>query len=224
MPIITCPHCETRLNAPDSILGREVVCGRCQKPFTAKADAVVPSESWAGAPPAGGAGTPGTPTTPPSPGTGAPAAPPSGPAAPPPIGQGGQAAPSSFAPSSSAATPAYSPPIAPPPAAAPPVYATPPPPPPPGFPLPQQKTSGFAIASLVLGIASIVACMCYGVPSLICGILALVFHANAMRDINSGSAAPDSAGMARAGRICGIIGLVLSVGFWIVVLVWVVAH
>jgi hypothetical protein len=100
----------------------------------------------------------------------------------------------------------------------------PPPPPPPGFLPPPLPTSGFAVAALVLGIASIVTCLCYGVPSLICGILALVFHSNAMRDIYSGSVAPESASMARAGRICGIIGLVLAVLFWGIVLVFFLAR
>lgn len=95
--------------------------------------------------------------------------------------------------------------------------------PPPGFAPVDQKTSGFAVASLVLGICSVILCWCYGVPSLICGILALVFHSNAMRDIHTGSVSPNSLGMASAGRTTGLIGLVLSVGLWVIVLVWFIA-
>jgi hypothetical protein len=91
-------------------------------------------------------------------------------------------------------------------------------------PLPSQKTSGYAVASLILGIGAIVTCLCYGVPSLICGILALVFHTSAQRDIAAGCASPNSSGMASAGRICGLIGLVLGVGFWVVVLVIYLAN
>jgi ABC-type arginine/histidine transport system permease subunit len=80
------------------------------------------------------------------------------------------------------------------------------------------------VASLVLGIASIVICWCYVVPPLICAILALVFHSSAMRDIHAGAANPDSAGMARAGRICGIIGLVVTVGLWVVIGVALIAR
>lgn len=184
MPIIACPHCGTRLNAPDSTIGREVVCGRCKRAFVAAVEAAAPP-----APPVAGAGV----------GAPAPPAPPAGPAA---------AAP--FAPP---------PPVRPPPAAMPGAYPPPPLPPPgfpPGFPVPQ--TSGYAVASLILGIASIVTCWC-AVPPLICGILALVFHSHAMRDICAGLTSPDSAGMARGGRICGIIGLVLTIVAWSCVLV-----
>jgi hypothetical protein len=75
-------------------------------------------------------------------------------------------------------------------------------------------TSGFAIASMVLGICSIVGCMAYGLPSLVCGILAIVFAGIGQRQVLDGRAAASSMGMAKAGRITGIIGLCLF-GSWI---------
>ena len=65
------------------------------------------------------------------------------------------------------------------------------------------KSSGYAVTSLVLGIASIPTCFCLGLPAIICGILAVVFHKNAMRDIDAGVVSASSAGMAKAGRILG---------------------
>ena len=71
-------------------------------------------------------------------------------------------------------------------------------------------TSGKAVTSMVLGIVSIVGCMFYGLPSLICGPLAIVFSRLAQRQINDGEVGGGSQGMATAGLICGIIGTGLA--------------
>ena len=68
--------------------------------------------------------------------------------------------------------------------------------------------NGYAVASLVLGILSIVTC-CLG---LILGILAVVFANKAIKLGYKGS-------LANAGRICGIIGLVIGA---IIVLYYIV--
>jgi len=73
--------------------------------------------------------------------------------------------------------------------------------------------SGLAIASLVLGICSIPTCLCYGVPSLICGIIGLILAHSASQQVAAGTAGGQ--GLIKAGRICSIIGLVLSVLYWI---------
>jgi len=78
---------------------------------------------------------------------------------------------------------------------------------------PKPPTSGMAVASLVLGIAAIPTCLFYGIPSLVCGILAVVFAKKARAQIDSGMAAPSSEGMARAGKICGWVGIGLSIAF-----------
>jgi len=83
-------------------------------------------------------------------------------------------------------------------------------------------TSGYAVASLVLGIASLVTCLCYAVPPLILGPLALVFSSIAMKDIRAGAAGPSSSGLAKAGKICGLIGLLLAIGAWILGVVFFV--
>ena len=71
----------------------------------------------------------------------------------------------------------------------------------------EKKSSGYAIASLVLGILSLITtCCCFCIPliNLVFGILAIVF---AIVDKNR----PDKTGMSTGGLVCGIIGVVLSI-------------
>ncbi|MBQ9703522.1 MAG: DUF4190 domain-containing protein [Clostridia bacterium] len=84
----------------------------------------------------------------------------------------------------------------------------------------QPKTNTLAIASMILGILSLVCC-CIGfypfmaVFPIVSGVLAIVFGA-ASRKGKSGN------GFATAGLICGIAGVciaVLSTIFWIVILI-----
>lgn len=73
------------------------------------------------------------------------------------------------------------------------------------------KSSGKAIASLVLGICSIATCMFYGVPAIVCGILAIVFARQVQRLPDHHQLSDSAKGMNNAGRITGIIGLCLGV-------------
>ena len=68
------------------------------------------------------------------------------------------------------------------------------------------KTSGKAIASLILGILFI-----YGIGS----ILALVLGHWALNEIDASDGTLTGRGMAMAGVILGYIGLVLSLIFWV---------
>jgi len=101
------------------------------------------------------------------------------------------------------------------PAPAPPQF-TPPPTPVPGVAPPGPASgvrlpgSGWATASLILGIGSLVTCWAYGIVPVAMGILAIHFCGRALRDIAAGKASAGSAGSARAGRVCGIIGIVLG--------------
>jgi hypothetical protein len=83
------------------------------------------------------------------------------------------------------------------------------------------SASGFAVASMVLGITSIVFCW-WGLGSLAQVVLAIVFGANGIRRANQGTAG--GKGMATAGLACGIVGFIayfivgivsLGVGFLI---------
>ena len=88
-----------------------------------------------------------------------------------------------------------------------------------GYYGPEGRTSGMATASLVLGIISIPTCLFYGVPSLICGILGVVFAGSATKSVYPDKLAPSSAGLAKAGRICGWVGIALSIAFWVFLLI-----
>ena len=74
-----------------------------------------------------------------------------------------------------------------------------------------RGSSGAAVAALVLGIISIVGCAFYGLPSVVCGPLAIYFASRAFRDIREARAPASAAGMARGGQVCGIIGTALGV-------------
>jgi nicotinamide riboside transporter PnuC len=69
-----------------------------------------------------------------------------------------------------------------------------------------------ATAVLVLGIVSIVGCFCYGIVGTICGIIALVLASkdNAKYRANPEAYTPGSLKNLNAGRVCAIIGLILS--------------
>jgi hypothetical protein len=70
--------------------------------------------------------------------------------------------------------------------------------------------SGKAIASLVLGIVSIVGCMFYGIISVPCGVTAIVLARSVQGQIMRQEVSPGSAGTAQAGLVCGIIGTILG--------------
>ena len=174
MPVITCPNCGTQLNAPESLLGQQVTCGKCRCLFVAQSQTPPSARSGAsqaqdlpGTPPPAGAGSASPPPPPPPP------------AMPP-----GQVGPAGY----QQVTGGYYQPA----------------------PL---ASSGYAVASLVLGITSLVTCTCYALPPLICGPLAMVFSSRARNDIRSGVVSQSSSGMATAGKICGLIGLLLGIGY-----------
>ena len=68
-------------------------------------------------------------------------------------------------------------------------------------------------AVLVLGIISIVACFCYSLPGLICGIIALILAAKDMKLYlaNPQAYTPGSLSNLKSGKICAIIGVSFSV-------------
>jgi len=72
------------------------------------------------------------------------------------------------------------------------------------------QTSGYAVASLVLGILSLISCWFYGIPAFVLGPLAIWFASKAKAQVLSGQAAPSSLGLATAGKVTGIIGLSLA--------------
>lgn len=83
-------------------------------------------------------------------------------------------------------------------------------------------SSGYSIASLVLGICSICLCFCYAVPSLVCGTLAVVFAKRGERDVAQGLRGPQSLGMSRAGRITGFIGIGLGALYLVIIVIYII--
>lgn len=79
-----------------------------------------------------------------------------------------------------------------------------------------HKTNGFATAGLIFGIASWVICCCYSLPW---SILGIVFSAIALSQINRRSETHEGRGLALAGLILSISGLV----FYLVLLTFEIA-
>jgi hypothetical protein len=80
----------------------------------------------------------------------------------------------------------------------------------PQFPMQRQLPNSTGV--LVLGICSIVGCFCYGLPGLICGVIALILAAGARklyRDTPDDFTDSSYKNM-NAGRVCAIIGTILS--------------
>ena len=71
-----------------------------------------------------------------------------------------------------------------------------------------------ANATLTLGIISIVGCLLYALPGLICGIIAIALHKKDKEIYKSDPVRFDASYKnAKAGFICGIIGLSLSAAY-----------
>lgn len=73
-----------------------------------------------------------------------------------------------------------------------------------------SESNGQAVTALVLGIIGLATCFSYGVIGMPCAIMAIVFAKKAMIAVQQGQAPVSSIGMAKAGRICGWIGVALN--------------
>jgi len=93
---------------------------------------------------------------------------------------------------------------------------TPPPgPPPPPAPPPQQQTNGLAVASLVLGILSLLLFFTI-VPPFILGGLAVIFGILGLSKAKQGG---PYKGLAIAGLACGAVGIIATIAFIALVVV-----
>lgn len=79
-----------------------------------------------------------------------------------------------------------------------------------------------ATLSLVLGIFSVVTCICYGVLGLPLGIVAFVLGNKALKVYKEDPEEYKSSGNANAGKILGIVGIILNLAF-ILVIVWAIS-
>ncbi|MFD5425779.1 DUF4190 domain-containing protein [Streptomyces sp. NPDC127084] len=84
-----------------------------------------------------------------------------------------------------------------------------------------QPQNGFGTAAMVLGIIAVCGFFCYGIPSLILGVLALIFGILGRKRYVRGQAT--NKGQALAGIILGSIGIVLGAAF-LTLIVWAFAN
>ena len=85
----------------------------------------------------------------------------------------------------------------------------------------QQKLPN-AVATLILGILSIVGGCCYGIPGIIMAIIALVISSNSNKLLKANPEGYSDAGNHKAGRICAFIGLGISALYFIIIVIYVV--
>ncbi|MEM9680948.1 MAG: CCC motif membrane protein, partial [Bacteroidota bacterium] len=76
---------------------------------------------------------------------------------------------------------------------------------------------------LVMGILSILGCCCYGLPGLICGIVAVVLGMKATKIYKEAPENYTGHGNVQAGKIMGIIGIVLSL-LMIAYCIWFISY
>jgi hypothetical protein len=77
-----------------------------------------------------------------------------------------------------------------------------------------------ANATLVLGIISIATCWLYGLPGLVCGIIALVLYGKDKKlYLTDPQAYENSYKNSKAGHVCAIIGVSLSALFFVYIIV-----
>lgn len=78
-----------------------------------------------------------------------------------------------------------------------------------------NKANGMQIGSLICGIFSILLCCCYGVPSIIAGIIGIILSVVGGKQ--------GKHGVGTAGLVCSIIGLVLGIIYLILLAIGVAA-
>jgi hypothetical protein len=88
-------------------------------------------------------------------------------------------------------------------------------------PVQEQQMLPKSLAVMIIGIASIPFSFVYGIPGLVLAIIALILAGSGGRALEANPAlyTPGSISMRRAGKICGVIGLILSI---IMTIVWAI--
>ncbi len=86
----------------------------------------------------------------------------------------------------------------------------------------QQEPLPYSTSILVLGILSIVTCWCYGIVGLVLGIIALVQSKKANEEYRAdpGKFSVSSYNNMKAGRVCAIIGLIISSCYFLLIILY----
>ncbi|WP_053992643.1 CCC motif membrane protein [Mangrovimonas sp. TPBH4] len=87
----------------------------------------------------------------------------------------------------------------------------------------EKQTLPNSTLILVMGILSILGCCFYGVPGLICGIVAIVLGSKATKLYQSAPEDYLGYGNVKAGKIMGIIGVVLSL-IYLLFFLWALSY
>lgn len=85
----------------------------------------------------------------------------------------------------------------------------------------EEKKLPNATPVLVLGIISILTCCCYGIPGIICGIIALVLFQKDQKEYNLNPKVYTNYSSLNTGRILAIIGIVFSVAYLLLIILMV---
>ena len=83
------------------------------------------------------------------------------------------------------------------------------------------KTLPNSTLVLVLGIVSIVGCVMYGLPGIVCGILAISKHKEDKKVYEANPLGYEASYKnSKIGKICGVVGLSLSILFLLIMIVY----
>lgn len=85
----------------------------------------------------------------------------------------------------------------------------------------EKQTLPNATLILVMGILSILGACCYGVPGIICAIVAIILATKATKLYNESPEDYTGIGNVKAGKIMAIIGVVISIIF-IGMIIWTI--
>lgn len=86
----------------------------------------------------------------------------------------------------------------------------------------EKQTLPNATVSLVLGIFSLLTCICYGILGLPLGIAAFILGNKALHVYQEHPENYTSSGNASAGKILGIIGIILNLVF-LLFIIWIIS-
>ncbi|WP_075342889.1 CCC motif membrane protein [Tenacibaculum agarivorans] len=87
----------------------------------------------------------------------------------------------------------------------------------------EQRNLPNATAVLILGILSILSCICYGIFGVILGVVALVLFKKDKALYDANPSIYSNYSNLNAGRILAIIGLVLSI-LYLMIIIWMFAY